>query len=55
VTDVANLDDLAAAIATGSPKIRDYALAQAAATQSQELSPQALAPRSCSPATATRR
>ena len=37
MTDVSNLDDLANAISKGSPKIRAYAQAQAAATQSQEL------------------
>ena len=37
MTDVANLDDLALLISQqGSPKVRDYARAQAAATQSQE-------------------
>jgi parallel beta-helix repeat protein len=42
VTDVSNLDNLAAAISTGSAKIRNYATAQAAATQSQEVDIQAL-------------
>lgn len=37
MTDVSNLDNLAAAIATSSTKIRNYAIAQAAATQSQEV------------------
>jgi hypothetical protein len=41
MTDVSNLDNLAAAISSGSPKIKDYAKAQAAATQSQEVDIQA--------------
>lgn len=42
MTDTDNLDDLAAAISKSSPKIRDYAIAQAAATQSQEAEIRAL-------------
>jgi hypothetical protein len=41
MTDVSNLDDLARAISTGSAKIRNYAIAQAAATQAQEIDIQA--------------
>lgn len=36
MTDVSNLDNLAAAISGSSTKIRNYAIAQAAATQAQE-------------------
>jgi len=42
MTDVSNLDNLATAISTGSAKIRNYALAQAAATQAQEVEIRAL-------------
>jgi len=45
MTDVSNLDDLAAKIASSSPNIRNYAVAQAKATQSQETEIRSLAAR----------
>lgn len=43
MTDVSNLDELAAAISSSSPKVRAYAIAQAKATQEQETEIRALA------------
>ena len=42
MTDVSLLDDKARAISTSSSKIRAYAIAQASATQSQEVDIRAL-------------